>query len=103
MIHLLGFAAALCGFILLCAAMQRHQADIFGARLAPALGRNLRYGGGVLIVAAWLIDALGLGWAVGTITALGHLTLAAGLAIALLHWRSAALKKARAPAHSKQA
>lgn len=93
MIDLLGLCAAIAGLLLLCAAMQRHQAEIFGARLDAQLVRYLRFGGGALVFACWLIDALGLGWGTGTVTALGQLTLAAGLAIMALHVRAATRKK----------
>lgn len=99
MIHLASLVVAFAGFVLLCAAMQRHQAEIVGARLTPVLGLRLRLSGGALLLASWLIDAIGLGWAVGSVTALGHFTLAAGLAIAALHWRAARRRKAVASQH----
>lgn len=96
MIYLIGLLLAFGGFVLACAAMQRHQPEIFGARLSPAVSRRLRFGGAALIVLCWLIDGFGYGWGMGAVTALGHLTLAALLAIATLHWRAATRRKAAA-------
>lgn len=99
MIHLASLIVAFAGFVMLCAAMQRHQAEIVGTKLTPVMGRRLRLGGAGLLLAGWLIDAIGLGWAIGSVTALGHFTLAAGLAIAVLHWRAAQRKKTAASQH----
>lgn len=95
MIQLASLVAAFAGFLLLCAAMQRHQTDLFGARLGPAKSKRLRLAGAALIAGAWMIDGIGLGWAVGSVTTLGHLALAAGLSIVTLHWRVARLRKVR--------
>ena len=77
--HILTLALTLAGFACLAVAMPRHQTDLLGRELAPALGRRLRTMGWLLLVCAlWpVVDALG--WAFGLTVYCGHLSASAAL------------------------
>ncbi|MFT4077390.1 MAG: DUF3325 domain-containing protein [Asticcacaulis sp.] len=76
------FLCCLTAFGLLLAAMGRHQADWFGAKLPHRLTLTLRGAGFTMLFVAWLIAGLVLGFGYGTIVWCGWMTIAALILIA---------------------
>jgi hypothetical protein len=84
MTHLLAFALCLLGFAALAFAMRRHQREIFGRPLQPAMTWGLRS-----IGACALLFALGLlvarqGWSLALVMFSGHTSMAAALVLCVL-------------------
>ncbi|MFT4053381.1 MAG: DUF3325 domain-containing protein [Novosphingobium sp.] len=79
MIHLAIAAPALLGFALLLLAMTRHQQDWLKRKLSPRLSRALRWSGLGMLVLAFVVAGLGMGWAYGSVVWFGWLSVAAAL------------------------
>lgn len=89
MIHGFAILMAIAGFACLCAAMARHQKDVFGRKLAAPAARRVRITGGALLLCTLTTDILGLGAAYGAVAWCGHLSAAAALVLTGLNWRVA--------------
>lgn len=88
MMHLSTFLLCLLGFALLALAMERHQEDLFGHRLAPARTRGLRAAGWAALVSGLWVAVGGWGWALGLVAYSGHTSLCAGVIFGALIIRS---------------
>ncbi|HWV60112.1 MAG TPA: DUF3325 domain-containing protein [Sphingopyxis sp.] len=89
MIHLLLFLLAFAGFAMLCAARDRHQRELFGRRLPAKTAVGLRRTGLCLLLLAYPVAGLALGWGYGAVEWLGHLSGGALLTVLLLARRTA--------------
>ncbi|QCB54615.1 DUF3325 domain-containing protein [Sphingopyxis sp. PAMC25046] len=89
MIHALLLLLAFSGFVLLCAARDRHQRDLLGRKLPVGATARLRRGGLFLLLAAYPVAGLALGWGYGAIEWLGQLSGGALLTVLLLNRLSA--------------
>ena len=89
MIHALLFLLAFSGFVLLCAARDRHQRDLLGRKLPAGATARLRRGGVFLLLSAYPVAGLALGWGYGAIEWLGQLSGGALLTVLLLNRLSA--------------
>lgn len=89
MIHLLLFLLAFVGFAMLCAARDRHQRDLLGRKLSVGTAARLRRGGLFLLLLAYPVAGLALGWGYGAIEWLGQLSGGALLTVLLLTHLSA--------------
>src|SRR3546814_2380954 len=74
MIHLLLFPLAFAGFAMLCAARDRHQRDLLGRKLPARTATRLRRGGLFLLLLAYPVAGLALGWGYGAVEWLGQLS-----------------------------
>lgn len=74
------FLLSLTGFGLLLLAMPRHQQDWLGSKLARIRSRALRLSGFAALALAFIVAGMGLGWAYGTVSWFGWLTIGAALA-----------------------
>lgn len=79
MMPLLCFLTALAGFALMGLSQTDHHRWARGRAPVRALARNLRIAGAVLIGASFFPAAAAWGWAFGSVTWLGFLSLAAGI------------------------
>lgn len=68
----------------LALAMDRHQRNVFGHRLAPGATRCLRLSSWSALALALLAAVGGQGWTLGLVSYSGHTSLAAGLVFAAL-------------------
>ena len=84
MIHLLLFLLAFAGFMMLCAARDRHQRDLLGRKLPAKTAVGLRRTGLCLLLLAYPVAGLALGWGYGAVEWLGHLSGGAPLTVLLL-------------------
>lgn len=82
--HLGVLLIALLGFGALALAMDRHQRNVLGRRLATRSVRCLRLFGWTLLVLALTLAVRGQGWALGLVAYCGHASLAAGLVFGAL-------------------
>lgn len=89
MIHLLLFLLAFAGFVMLCAARDRHQRDLLGRKLPAATAIGLRRGGLFLLLLVYVVAGLALGWGYGAVEWLGQLSGGALLTVLLLNRLSA--------------
>lgn len=89
MIHALLFLLGFSGFVLLCAARDRHQRDLLGRKLPAGATARLRRGGLFLLLSAYPVAGLALGWGYGAIEWLGQLSGGALLTVLLLNRLSA--------------
>ena len=89
MIHLLLFLFAFAGFAMLCAARDRHQRDLLGRKLRAGTAVRMRRGGLFLLLLAYPVAGLALGWGYGAIEWLGQLSGGALLTVLLLTHLSA--------------
>jgi|GEM_PF-489496 len=96
LIHLIAILLCIAGFLALAVAMDRHQRDLLGRKLAPREARIARMAGGGLLVLALALDMIGLGAAYGAIVWFSHLSLGAA---AMLTWitRLASVRKSKSP------
>ncbi|PNU02163.1 DUF3325 domain-containing protein [Novosphingobium guangzhouense] len=81
MIHLAIAAPALLGFALLLMAMTRHQQDWLRRKLSPRLSKSMRWSGLGLLVLAFGVAGLAMGWAYGSVVWFGWLSVAAALVL----------------------
>jgi hypothetical protein len=77
--HILVFVAASIGFACLALSMDRHQEDLFGDELRPALTRGLRTGGWLMLSAGLVAAVRSQGWSFGLVAYSGHTSVAAWL------------------------
>jgi hypothetical protein len=77
--HLEILLLSLLAFGALALAMDRHQRNLFGRRLASGATRCLRWGGWGTLALALLIAVRSQGWILGLVSYSGHASLAAGL------------------------
>jgi hypothetical protein len=77
--HVTVLLLSLLAFSALALAMDRHQRNMFGHRLAIGRTRCLRLGGWTALVLALLAAVGDQGWALGLVSYSGHTSLAAGL------------------------
>ena len=89
MIHLLLFLLAFAGFAMLCAARDRHQRDLLGRKLPARTAIGLRRTGLFLVLLAYPVAGLALGWGYGAVEWLGQLSGGALLTVLLLSRQSA--------------
>ena len=89
MIHLLLFLFAFAGFAMLCAARDRHQRDLLGRKLPAGTAVRMRRGGLFLLLLAYPVAGLALGWGYGAVEWLGQLSGGALLTVLLLTHLSA--------------
>lgn len=92
MIHALAIIVTTLGFACLCAAMARHQKDVFGHTLTARSARRLRIAGTIALLSALAVDMTCLGSAYGAVAWCGHLTTGAALVLTGLN-RKAARRK----------
>lgn len=85
---------SIAGFVLLAAAMARHQVEIAGRRLPAEQARIVRIAGFGLLMAALLLDWAVFGAGYGAVAWFGHLSIGAWVIIAWLCLR--AYRKTRA-------
>ena len=78
MIHLLLFLLAFAGFAMLCAARDRHQRDLLGRKLPARTAIGLRRTGLFLVLLAYPVAGLALGWGYGAVEWLGQAKLTQG-------------------------
>ena len=97
MIHLLAILLCITGFVALATAMDRHQRDIIGRKLAPDAALRIRSAGGALLIAALAVNMIGLGAAYGTICWFGHLSLGAATVLSWLIRKAPAQKSKSKP------
>lgn len=76
---LLAIALSVLGFAGLCLSMSRHQRDVLGRTLSPALTRTARMSGWTLLAVAYAIAFASEGAALGTVYWMGGLTLGAAV------------------------
>src|SRR3546814_1530770 len=74
MIHILLFLLAFAGFAMLCAARERHQRDMLGRKLPAETSARMRRGGLFLLLLAYPVAGLALGWGYGAIEWFGQLS-----------------------------
>lgn len=84
MIHLLLFLLAFAGFATLCASRDRHQRDLLGRKLPSGTATRLRRGGLFLLLLAYPVAGLALGWGYGAVEWLGQLSAGALITVLLL-------------------
>ena len=89
MIHILLFLLAFSGFAMLCAARDRHQRDMLGRKLPAGTAARMRRGGLFLLLLAYPVAGLALGWGYGAIEWFGQLSGGALLTVLLLSRQSA--------------
>lgn len=95
MIHAAIFLLSLTGFALLLLAMPRHQLDWLRRKLSFAFCRNLRLSGFAALALAFAVAGAGFGWAYGTVTWFGWLTIAAALVVTANTNRKVIMRKVR--------
>ncbi len=78
---------AAAAFLVLSAAMPRHQAALFGQKLSKTENRRARFGGWVLLAALFTIAVNLVGIGRGVLIFAGYSTLGAAVAVALQCWR----------------
>jgi hypothetical protein len=71
-------------FTALSLAMDRHQRDVFGRKLAPHQSRALRLIGWAVLPASVVPCIMTQGWAIGPVLWCGLLSIAAGLLVLLI-------------------
>ena len=89
MIHILLFLLALSGYAMLCLARDRHQRDLLGRKLPARTAVSLRRGGLFLLLLAYPVAGLALGWGYGAVEWFGQLSGGALLTVLLLNRLSA--------------
>jgi len=82
--HLGIMLLSLLAFGALALAMDRHQRNVVGHRLAPSATRCLRWSGWGAFALALLLAVRSQGWGLGLVSFSGHTSLAAGLVYAAL-------------------
>ncbi len=84
---ILMFLFADAAFLMLCAAMPRHQAQLIGRKLPARSSRLARAGGWAFLTLLFVIACLWHGAAQGVLLFAGYSTVGAALAVAFLCWR----------------
>lgn len=92
MIHALAITVAVLGFACLCAAMVRHQKDVFGNPLTARSVRLFRVAGVISLLSALAVDMTCLGRGYGAVAWCGHLTVGAAFVLTGLN-RTVARRK----------
>lgn len=82
--HAAVFLLGVLSFACLALSMARHQQDVFGAELRPAITRALSLCGWLLQAFALYLAGQALGWSQGLVAYSGHASLAAGVVFVLL-------------------
>jgi hypothetical protein len=88
MIHFFLLLLATAGFGLLCLSRDRHQRDLIGRKLPKGIVNYARWGGVSLLVFAFVLAGIRLGWGVGTLEWLGLSSMGAVMTMAVLSRRS---------------
>ncbi|MGE4431977.1 MAG: DUF3325 domain-containing protein [Sphingobium sp.] len=97
MIHILALLLCVAGFAALAIAMDRHQRDLLGRKLAPRTARLVKMAGGGLLAVALAVDMIGLGAAYGAIAWFGHLSFGAAVVLTRITRLASARKPKSAP------
>lgn len=84
MSHALTALLALVAFALLALAMDRHQRELFGRKLAAVPARALRAAGWATLAASLANAVSAQGWSLGLVAWCGHISLGSGLVILAL-------------------
>ncbi|WP_068079456.1 DUF3325 domain-containing protein [Novosphingobium rosa] len=95
MTHLLTALPCLLGFALLLTAMARHQQDCLKRKLPARASRLLRATGLALLTIGFIIAGLGLGWAYGSVSWFGWLSVGAVLTLTVQTNRERILARLR--------
>lgn len=90
MMWLVVLLLSIAGFLVLAAAMSRHQRQLGIARVTPITRRVWQAAGAGLQTLALLLCMRQAGWAVGMVLWFGYLTLAGVITALLFTWRSRA-------------